>query len=503
MTARHQLRIGKRLGRDRNTIDATPAPPVGETLQLARERKGVDLYRAERDTKIRLRYLEALEDSDWDELPAPVYTKGFLRNYAIYLGLEPDEILDRWREEMEQLRTATRVAVAPPPMPLVEPGGRRFTLSPAIIVALLVVVVIALFFGYLGVQFMRFVDVTPVALTYPANVVSTIDAEQVTLQGTAGRGALIAITGPDGTPYSTTADENGNWSRQVPLASGRNNFTVIATDPVTQRAATPLQLTVIVPLPSNSPGAISTVAPPPPITLNLFGPPNGYTTTDPSVTISGSTTGTNVTIASAYIGAPPVTPPPTIAPSPSGSPDPNATPTPTPKSTPSPTPSPSPSPSPLLSPGASPTAAPVGPSADLTVTNGQFSQALTYPVGHWSVTVTSQAAGLAPVVQQIEILVQAPPVQVHTMTIFVAQKNGVTLRVTADGVVVPGLDGIHAADQAQFTVEAQNQWCVHTTGTSISLTVDGTPLLELSQLGSGQNWIVKPTQQPQPTSQPC
>src|SRR3954453_7742483 len=205
MTARHQLRLGKRLGRDRNAIDASPAPPVGETLQLARERKGVDLYRAERDTKIRLRYLAALEDGDWDELPAPVYTKGFLRNYAIYLGLEPEEILDRWREEMEQLRTATRVAVAPPPMPLVEPGGLRLTVSPAMIVASLVVVVIIAFVGYLGVQFLRFVDVTPVTLTYPSNVISTIDAEQITLQGTAGRGALINITGPDGTTYSTTA----------------------------------------------------------------------------------------------------------------------------------------------------------------------------------------------------------------------------------------------------------------------------------------------------------
>src|SRR5687767_11788020 len=105
MTARHQLRIGnRRLGRDRTPIDAVPAPPVGETLQAARERKGVDLYRAERDTKIRLRYLSALEDSDYDELPAPVYVKGFLRNYAIYLGLDPDEVLDRWHDEMEQMR---------------------------------------------------------------------------------------------------------------------------------------------------------------------------------------------------------------------------------------------------------------------------------------------------------------------------------------------------------------------------------------------------------------
>ncbi len=91
MTARHQIRVGgRRLGRDRGApIDATPAPPLGEVLRLARERKGVDLYRAERDTKIRAKHLEALENGDYAELPGAVYTKGFLRNYAVYLGLDP------------------------------------------------------------------------------------------------------------------------------------------------------------------------------------------------------------------------------------------------------------------------------------------------------------------------------------------------------------------------------------------------------------------------------
>jgi hypothetical protein len=51
----------------------------------------VDLLRAERDTKIRARYLAALEQGDYRELPGAVYTKGFLRNYALYLGLDPDD----------------------------------------------------------------------------------------------------------------------------------------------------------------------------------------------------------------------------------------------------------------------------------------------------------------------------------------------------------------------------------------------------------------------------
>ena len=479
MTARHQLRLGKRLGRDRSPIDATPAPPVGETLQLARERKGVDLYRAERDTKIRLRYLAALEDGDWEELPAPVYTKGFLRNYAIYLGLEPDEILDRWREEMEQLRTATRVAVAPPPMPLVEPGGRRFTISPAIIVAAFVVLVIALFIGYIGVQFMRFVDVTNVALTYPTNVVSTFDAEQITLQGTAGRGSLLSITGPDGTPYSTTADENGNWSRTVPLARGRNNFTIIATDPVTQRDSTPLQLTITVPLPSASPGATSTTAPPPPITMTLFGPATGSTTTDPNVTISGTTTGTRITIGSTFIGAPPTTPAPTGLPVASAIPGASATPI------------------------ASQAPPPAGPAADITVSGGAFSQQLVFPLGHWRVTVTSYATGLAPVAQDVDIVVQPPPVQLINLDIFVAG-NRITLKVDADGVPVPGLDGVPVSDQSHFSATATSEFCVRTNnGGAISLTLDGTPLGLVGAKGQSGSWIIKPGQTPQLASSPC
>lgn len=66
---------------------------IGESLRAAREAKGLSLQQAEEDTKIRKRYLEALEDEDYDIIPGRVYAKGFLRNYAMYLGLNPDEIL--------------------------------------------------------------------------------------------------------------------------------------------------------------------------------------------------------------------------------------------------------------------------------------------------------------------------------------------------------------------------------------------------------------------------
>ncbi len=66
---------------------------LGQTLRAAREAKGLSLAQAEQDTRIRRAFLEALEDERYDVLPGLVYTKGFIRNYALYLGLDPQECL--------------------------------------------------------------------------------------------------------------------------------------------------------------------------------------------------------------------------------------------------------------------------------------------------------------------------------------------------------------------------------------------------------------------------
>lgn len=475
MTARHQLRIGnRRLGRDRTPIDATPAPPIGETLQLARERKGVDLFRAERDTKIRLRYLSALEDGDYDELPAPVYTKGFLRNYAIYLGLDPEEVLDRWHDEMEVLRTATRVAVTPPPMPIVEPGGRRLTITPGMFVAGLVLLVVLAFVGYIGVQFMRFVETTPVSLTNPADRFSTISAESIVLEGTSGPGALITIRGSGDQPYNTTANDQGVWSREVPLARGSNDFTVVAKDPATGRDSSPLALTINVPLPDASPGASPSTAPPAPITISLNEPLTGFVSTDGNVTVSGSTTGTGITIASTYLGAP-------------GS-----------------TPEPSPLPLSSASPAASASAPPLGPARDATINAlGIFNESLSFEPGRWRLTITAYASGLESASQTVEITVQAPAPTGIQLLISVENRDS-WVRIVADGVNVPGYAGKRLRAGEQHTVSATNEMCIRAGNAGVlHLTLNGTDIGFLGALGEVGNWIIRVGQNPEPTATPC
>lgn len=66
---------------------------LGQILRQTREDKGLSLAQAEEATKIRSTYLQALEEGDFERLPAPVYVRGFLKNYANFLGLNAEEVL--------------------------------------------------------------------------------------------------------------------------------------------------------------------------------------------------------------------------------------------------------------------------------------------------------------------------------------------------------------------------------------------------------------------------
>ena len=77
---------------------------IGEDLRAAREARGVSLEDVQRELHIRERYLQALENDAFEDLPGDVYTRGFLRSYARYLGLDPAELIDRLPRPAAPLR---------------------------------------------------------------------------------------------------------------------------------------------------------------------------------------------------------------------------------------------------------------------------------------------------------------------------------------------------------------------------------------------------------------
>ena len=69
---------------------------IGNSLREARLRQHLDFPELEQATKIRSKYLRALEDEEFDALPAETYVKGFLRSYAEYLGLDGQLYVDEY-----------------------------------------------------------------------------------------------------------------------------------------------------------------------------------------------------------------------------------------------------------------------------------------------------------------------------------------------------------------------------------------------------------------------
>ncbi|MDQ3247083.1 MAG: DUF4115 domain-containing protein [Pseudomonadota bacterium] len=87
--------------------DAMGTVTVGEQLRAAREAKKMSLEDVAAQTRIPRRHLESVENSDWDKLPAPTYTIGFAKSYALAIGLERDHIAEQLRVEMGGGRPAT------------------------------------------------------------------------------------------------------------------------------------------------------------------------------------------------------------------------------------------------------------------------------------------------------------------------------------------------------------------------------------------------------------
>jgi len=76
-------------------------PEIGETLRDARMRARIDVSEIEAKTKIRAKYLRALENEEWGLLPGPTFVKSFLRTYAQALGLDGKALVEEYRVSHE------------------------------------------------------------------------------------------------------------------------------------------------------------------------------------------------------------------------------------------------------------------------------------------------------------------------------------------------------------------------------------------------------------------
>jgi cytoskeleton protein RodZ len=140
---------------------------IGTTLREARVRRKLTLQQAEDDTKIRVKYIQAMENEDFEVMPSPAYVKGFLRTYSGYLGLDSNVILQeyysRFQPDEEHDVFGGASALRP------HPHRRRNTLAFVAVVCLLVLALIY----FLGLGSADNGKVTPPTVVSPTATPST------------------------------------------------------------------------------------------------------------------------------------------------------------------------------------------------------------------------------------------------------------------------------------------------------------------------------------------
>jgi cytoskeleton protein RodZ len=121
------------------------ADEIGSRLREARMRAKIDINEVETRTKIRAKYLRAMENEEWDLLPGEVYVKSFLRTYGQYLGLDTRQLIDDFRRRYERLDDHELRPIAPLGRDRDRPPRRRRIPPWLVIGAVLVIVVVVLF----------------------------------------------------------------------------------------------------------------------------------------------------------------------------------------------------------------------------------------------------------------------------------------------------------------------------------------------------------------------
>jgi transcriptional regulator with XRE-family HTH domain len=120
---------------------------VGSKLREARTRRKLSLEEVEAATKIRGRYLQAIENDEWDQLPGDTYARAFIRTYGRLLGLDGDRLAEEQRRSRGAARPGEQLPrVDPRPRPVRDPRRRRgqgVSVPPKLIAALVTALVVA------------------------------------------------------------------------------------------------------------------------------------------------------------------------------------------------------------------------------------------------------------------------------------------------------------------------------------------------------------------------
>lgn len=189
---------------------------AGQLLQEKRLEKELSLDDVARKTKLKKEYLEALEKSDFNRLPSATSIKGFLRNYAVCLRLNPETVLAMFRRDFEENSSGEII-----PRGLVDPiaGKRRLPSANFLIL----IIALTAFLGFLGFQLYNWWSLPSLEVIQPLD--GDVYGEKVTIKGRTDRDNVISISG-----QKVIVSPDGEFSLDLIFPAGSHSVVITATD---------------------------------------------------------------------------------------------------------------------------------------------------------------------------------------------------------------------------------------------------------------------------------
>lgn len=193
---------------------------LGERMKKIRNERRLSLAEISKSTKIQVKYLEYIEEGEYLKLPADVYVRGFLRSYAIFMGLNESALIKQYEREKGIHKNIKKISDC-------EKGNSSINFSSLVITPKMIVVGVVLFlvvssFLYLYAQVNNFVSAPRLIIIKPADG-SFADGTSTHVTGIAEKDALVFIN-----DQKVLVSENGEFSEDVGLRPGQNMITVKA-----------------------------------------------------------------------------------------------------------------------------------------------------------------------------------------------------------------------------------------------------------------------------------
>jgi len=193
---------------------------LGERMKKIREDRRLSLVEISKNTKIQVRYLQYLEEGDYSKLPAEVYVKGFLRNYAVFMGVNEIVLLkqyDRERKIQQHINKNQEIDKTSKPIKF-----SSFVLTPKVVAIFsgFFLVIGGFLYLYKGID--NFVSIPRLVILKPIDGVA-VDGRSVRVNGIAEKDSKVFIN-----DQPIIVNEKGEFSEDVGLGEGLNKITVIA-----------------------------------------------------------------------------------------------------------------------------------------------------------------------------------------------------------------------------------------------------------------------------------